>query len=239
VRHNFIDRYANLDSPLHALEARTKIIGFLAFIAAALWVPAGQSGFLVAYFFIAAVLVGISQIPLGYIVGRTLIIQPFVLLAAIAAPWTNGFQGARLVTLLMRSMLCLLFLILLTSTTPFAELLRGLRRLGCPRILVLNLGFLYRYLYVITEEVLRMRQARDSRRVGRAPLLAELKLLGSMLGTLLLRSFERAERMYHAMLSRGFSGQFPVLTLRKFTWRDLTFLAGIALLIVLSLGLAN
>ena len=139
----------------------------------------------------------------------------------------------------MRSMLCLLFLILLTSTTPFAELLRGLRKLGCPRILVLNLGFLYRYLYVITEEVLRMRQARDSRRVGRAPLLAELKLLGSMLGTLLLRSFERAERMYHAMLSRGFSGQFPVLTPRKFTWRDLTFLAGIALLIVLSLGLAN
>ena len=230
MRHNFIDRYSNLDSPLHALEARTKIIGLLAFVTAVLWVPAGKSALLVAYLFATAVFIGLSQIPLGYLVGRTLIILPFVLLAAVAAPWTNGFEGARFLALLLRAMLCLLLLLLLTSTTPFGELLRGFRKLGCPRILVLNLGFLYRYLFVFTEEVLRMRQARDCRRVGQAPLLAELRLIGSMLGALLLRSFERAERMHLAMLSRGYSGQFTVLAPRKFTWRDLIFLSGIALL---------
>ena len=76
-----------------------------------------------------------------------------------------------------------------------------------------------------------MRQARDCRRVGRAHAAAEMKLLGSMLGTLLLRSFERAERMYQAMLSRGSSGEFPILAPREFSWRDLAFLAGLAVFI--------
>ncbi len=76
-----------------------------------------------------------------------------------------------------------------------------------------------------------MRQARDCRRVGHAPMRDELKLLGSMLGTLLIRSFERAERMYQAMLSRAYAGEFHALAPRKFTWRDLAFLAGVALVV--------
>jgi cobalt/nickel transport system permease protein len=232
VRHNFLDRYAGLDSPLHALEARTKLVGFLALILGVLWIPAGSNLIFFAYFLLTAVLMGISQIPLGYIVGRTLAILPFVVLAGLAAPWGDHFEGVRLVAIVLRSILSLLFLILLTSTTAFAELLRGLRKLGCPKILVLNLGFLYRYLFVLTEEVLRMRQARDCRRVGRAPALAEFKLLGAMLGTLLVRSFERAERMYQAMLSRGYDGDLRILAPRKFTWLDLGFLAGVALFIV-------
>ena len=232
VRHNFLDRYAGLDSPLHTLEARTKLVGFLALILGVLWIPAGRNLLFFAYFLLTAVLMGISQIPLGYIVGRTLAILPFVILAGLGAPWTDHFEGAKLVAIFLRSILSLLLLILLTSTTPFAELLRGLRKLGCPKILVINLGFLYRYLFVLTEEVLRMRQARDSRRIGRAPAIAEIKLLGAMLGTLLLRSFERAERMYQAMLSRGYDGDVPVLAPRKFTWLDLGFISGVALFIV-------
>jgi cobalt/nickel transport system permease protein len=146
-------------------------------------------------------------------------------------PWRNGSGFAFFSTLLLRSLLCLMILVLLTNTTRFAELLRGLRRMGCPRILVVNLSFLYRYLFVLIEEVMRMRQARDCRRVGRSSMKAELKVLSSMLGTLLLRSFERAERMYQAMLSRGSYGEFPILAPRRFTWRDIAFLAGLALFI--------
>ncbi len=228
MKHNFIDRYANLDSPLHLLEARTKILGFTALIVAVLWIPAGKDFAFFAYFFLTAILMGISQIPLTYIVGRTLVILPFIVLAGLAAPW-RGIAG--LSTLFLRAILCLMILIVLTNTTRFVELLRGLRKLGCPRILVLNLSFLYRYLFVLTEEVMRMRQARDCRRVNRAPMKAELRLLGSMLGTLLIRSFEHAERMYQAMLSRGYSGEFQVLAPRRFSWRDLFFLAGVAFVI--------
>jgi cobalt/nickel transport system permease protein len=231
VKHSFIDRYSNLDSPLHILEARTKLVGFTALIVAVLWIPAGDDFAFFAYFFLTAILMGISQIPLAYIVGRMLMILPFIVLAGLAAPW-RGMAG--LSTLFLRAILCLLILIVLTNTTRFVELLRGLRKLGCPSILVLNLSFVYRYLFVLTEEVLRMSQARDCRRVGRAPMGAELRLLGSMLGTLLIRSFERAERMYQAMLSRGYSGQFQVLAPRRFTWRDLLFLAGVALVIAVT-----
>ncbi len=234
MKHSFIDRYAGLDSPLHLLEARTKIIGFTALIAAVLRIPPGKPHLFFAYFFLTAIFMGISQIPLAYIIGRSLVILPFVLLAGLATPWRDGPGLAFFSSVFLRSLLCLMILILLTNTTRFSELLRGLRRMGCPRILVVNLSFLYRYIFVLIEEVQRMRQARDCRRVGRSSTRAELKLLGSMLGTLLLRSFERAERMYHAMLSRGSSGEYPIYAPRSFTWRDLAFLAGLALFIVLT-----
>jgi len=231
MRHNFIDRYAALDSPLHVLEPRTKLLGFTALIVAVLCIPLDKGRLFIAYFFAAAILMGISQIPLGYILGRTLVILPFIVLARLAAPW-KGYAGIGF--LFVRAVLCLMMLILLTNTTRFVELLRGLRKLGCPQILVMNLGFLYRYLFVLTEEAMRMKQARDCRRVGRAPFREELKILSSMMGTLLIRSFERAERMHSAMLSRGYTGDFPVVSPKKFSWHDFLFLDGVTLFIALT-----
>ncbi len=228
MRHNFIDRYAGLDSPLHILEPRTKLLAFTALIIAVLSIPMGSGPLFFAYFFATAILMGVSQVPLGYIVGRTLVILPFIVLASLAVPW-KGYVG--LGALFVRAILCLILLILLTNTTRFVELLRALRKFGCPQILVVNLGFLYRYFFVLTEEAMRMKQARDCRRVRRAPFREELKILSSMLGTLLIRSFERAERMHFAMLSRGYSGDFPVVSPKKFSWRDLVFLAGVAVFV--------
>jgi cobalt/nickel transport system permease protein len=231
LRHSFIDRYAAFDSPLHILECRSKLIAFAALIIAVLCIPTDSGVLFFAYFFGITILMGISQVPPAFILGRTLVILPFIMLASFAAPW-RGLPGIGI--LFIRAILCLILLILLTNTTRFVELLRGLRKLGCPQILVMNLGFLYRYLFVLTEEAQRMKQARDCRRVGRAPFGQELKILSSMLGTLLIRSFERAERMYGAMLSRGYSGDFPVMEPRKFTWRDLAFLSAVTLFIVLT-----
>jgi cobalt/nickel transport system permease protein len=234
VRHNFIDRYAVLDSPLHTLESRTKLIAFTVLIVAVLCIPI-RSGFLfVLYFFTTAILMGISQIPLNYILGRILIMLPFIVLASLAVPW-QGYQG--LWILFVRATLCLILLILLTNTTRFVELLRGLRKMGCPQILVMNLSFLYRYLFVLTEEAMRMKQARDCRRVGHAPFREEIKLLSSMLGTLLIRSFERAERMHSAMLSRCYTGNFPVVSPKRFSWKDLVFVSGVMLFVALSFHL--
>jgi cobalt/nickel transport system permease protein len=79
--------------------------------------------------------------------------------------------------------------------------------------------------------VMRMRQARDCRRLRRAPPVRELQLLGSMLGTVLVRSFERGDRMYQAMLARSFAGEFRVLDQRRFGWQDLAFLAAVTVVI--------
>jgi cobalt/nickel transport system permease protein len=234
MRHNFIDRYASLESPLHVLEARTKLFAFAALIVAVLSIPMNRGSLFIGYFFATAILMGVSQIPLNYILGRVLLILPFIVLASLAVPW-EGYMGVWI--LFVRAILCLLLLVLLTNTTRFIELLRALRKLGCPQILVMNLSFLYRYLFVLTEEAMRMKQARDCRRVARAPFFEELKVLSSMLGTLLIRSFERAERMHGAMLSRGYTGDFPVVSPRKFSWHDLAFLSGVVLFIALTVYL--
>ncbi len=231
MRHNFIDRYAALDSPLHLLEPRTKLIAFTALIVAVLCIPMSSGSLFIAYFFATAILMGISQVPLNYILGRILVILPFIVLASLAVPW-RGYQG--LWVLFVRAILCLILLILLTNTTRFVELLRGLRKLGCPQILVMNLSFLYRYLFVLTEEAMRMKQARDCRRVGRAPFREEIKLLSSMLGALLMRSFERAERMHSAMLSRGYAGDFPVVSPKRFSWHDLVFISVVVFFVALT-----
>jgi cobalt/nickel transport system permease protein len=187
-----------------------------------LCIPAGHGFLFFIYSFFIVILMGFSQVPLKYVLGRTFLIMPLILLASLAAPW-RGYWGFG--TLFVRAILCLVLLVLLTNTTRFAELLRGLRKLGCPQILAMNLSFLYRYIFVLTEEAMRMKQARDCRRTARAPFREELKLLSSMLGTLLIRSFERAERMHSAMLSRGYSGDFPVVSPRRFSWHDLVFIS--------------
>jgi cobalt/nickel transport system permease protein len=231
VKHSFVDRYANLDSPLHLLEARTKIVGFSALVFTVLFAHPETLGQFFGFSFLMAILAGISQIPMQYLFGRVLMLLPFVLLAGLALPWQGKVGWTWFLALMFRSMLCLLMLVLLTNTTRFIELLRGLRKLGCPIILVANLSFLYRYIFVLADEVMRMRQARDSRRVGRAAVLRELRTLGSMLGTLLVRSFARADHLYEAMLSRGFHGEFPVADPRKFSWRDFAFISAVALFV--------
>ncbi len=228
VRHNFLDRYAGLDSPLHLLEARSKLLAFTALIVSVLCIPAGRGSLFFVYFFAAAVLMGISQVPLNYIVGRTLLILPFIVLAGLAVPW-DGYTGLGI--LLIRAVLFLILLILLTNTTRFVELLRGLRRLGFPQVITTKLSFLYHNSFVLAEEAMRMKQARGCRRVGRSRFGYELKILSSMPKTLLLRSFERAERMHSAMLSRAFGGDFPVVAPRKFSLQDVAFLCAVGLFI--------
>ncbi len=228
MKHSFIDRYADLDSPLHQLDARTKLIGFTTLIVAVLVIPSGDTFVFFAFFFLAAIFMGISQVPLGYIVGRALVLLPFVVLANLARPWRSGMDFAFLNALVLRSLLSLIVLVLLTNTTRFTELLRGLSRLGFPRVTTLSLGFLYRYVFVLTGELKRMRQARDCRIAGRGTAGVRLKARASMLGILLIRSSERAERMYQAMLSRGYSSDFPVYGSRRFSWKDLVFIAALA-----------
>ena len=147
MRHSFVDRYAQLDSPLHLLEARTKIIGFSALVVAIVSMRTAGIGQYFGFFFLISILAGISQIPMQYVVARTLLLLPFVVLAALAAPWQGGTGWSWFLLLTARSTLSLVILVLLTNTTRFVELLRALRKLGCPRILVANLSFLYRYVF--------------------------------------------------------------------------------------------
>ena len=198
MRHYLLDRYSRLDSPVHRLPAGLKLIAALAMIFCVVLLPAWcLAG-------IAILLAGValaSRVPPGFLARRLLLLEPFVLGVALLALVQPG--GERVFLLIVtKSTLCLFTVVLLSNTTPFAELLAVLRRARFPALLITTLALMYRYLFVLVDETERMRRARACRTFtkGRAALW---KTLGTVIGQLFIRSTERAERIYAAMCARG------------------------------------
>jgi cobalt/nickel transport system permease protein len=120
----------------------------------------------------------------------------------------GGFWGAW--NILVKGTLGVMASAILAATTPVAELLGGLDRLRLPKTLTVIAAFMVRYADVIADEVRRMRIARISR--GHDPRwIWQARAVAASAGTLFIRSYERGERVYLAMVSRGYSGSMPVL----------------------------
>jgi cobalt/nickel transport system permease protein len=134
---------------------------------------------------------------------------------------TASGEGLRaFATIAAKSWLSVQVALLLAYTTPFHDLLDAMRELRLPRILIAIIGFMYRYLAVIGDEAHRLMRARASRSAAVAGARAggsvawRARVTGHMVGSLFLRSYERSERIYAAMLARGFDGTFRHLGLR-------------------------
>ncbi len=127
---------------------------------------------------------------------------------------TISGEGLRMFsTIALKSWISVQAALLLAFTTPFHDLVDGLRQLRLPRIMVAIISFMYRYLSVLAGEATRMSRARASRSAdpdgrGGGSLRWRAKVTGSMVGSLFLRSYERSERVYAAMQARGFEGEF-------------------------------
>jgi cobalt/nickel transport system permease protein len=137
-------------------------------------------------------------------------------------------------TIALKSWVSVQVALLLTFTTPFHDLVDGLRQLRMPRIIVSTISFMYRYIAVLSEEAGRMMRARASRSAdvdghGGGTLVWRMQVVGGMVGSLFIRSYERSERVYAAMQSRGFQGDLKHMhgrPLDSFDWAF--FLAGAA-----------
>jgi cobalt/nickel transport system permease protein len=252
VKHSFIDRYSDLDSFIHKLDPRTKFITSLAFIVLVVLTPIRNWQAFVLYFCLVATCLAISKLPPLYVLRRSLVIFPFVLVIAIFIPFFKPGEVAGsyniwlwqvsvtyegllvLANVVTKAWLCILSLILLSATTKFTDLLKGLKELRMPKIVVLILSFMYRYIFVMVDEVMRMRQARDSRNSGGGK-LRQLKTIGSMIGTLFIRSYERGERIYVAMLARGFDGEIRSLHQLNFRRADAYFGFAFSLVLISSI----
>jgi cobalt ECF transporter T component CbiQ len=145
--------------------------------------------------------------------------------------WTVTVQGSRAALfLLLRVAVSVSLMMLLFLTTPWPRLLKALRSLGCPRILVLLLMMTHRYIYLLLNTASSLFLARKSRKVGPEDWRATHQWLGSLLAALLQKSYHLSQEVYLAMLSRGFRGE-PVLMddfrLRK---PDLVWLAAFAVI---------
>ncbi len=255
MKHSFIDQYSDRDSVLHRLDPRTKFIATFVFILAVALTPPGRWLTFAAFFLLISVLILLSRVPVLYVLKRSLVIMPFVLLIAIFIPFFKEGEVASsyniwlwqisvtygglqvLGNILAKSWLSVLSLILLISTTGITGLLDGLERMRMPRVLIMLLSFMYRYIFILVDEVMRMKQARDSRSFGGSRLW-QIRTIGLMTGTLFIRSYERGERVYTAMLARGFDGHSRMLNRLHWKPADVYFGIGFGLMMVL-VGLFN
>lgn len=201
MRHDFLDRYSRLNSPVHRVSPAAKLLIALSLIVLTVLVPLAAPVYFVALgIFLVGVAV-LSKVPVGFLARRLIFLEPFVLGVAVLAIFQPG-GGKIFATILIKSTLCLFTIILLSNTTPFAGLLRVLRAARVPALLITTLALMYRYLFVLVDELERMQRARASRTFQRRR-LALWKSFGTVIGQLFVRSTERAERIYAAMCARG------------------------------------
>ncbi|MFX1485975.1 MAG: cobalt ECF transporter T component CbiQ [Promethearchaeota archaeon] len=112
---------------------------------------------------------------------------------------------------------------LLILTTSFDKISNAFDRLHFPKTFTLLFDLTLRYIFVIADEALKVSRARDSRTVNKMNLLQRMKSVGTIVTNILRRSYKRAERVYNAMLARGFNGKFRSLTTLRITPKDLAY----------------
>jgi cobalt/nickel transport system permease protein len=240
MKHAFIDQYSDLDSVVHRLDPRTKTLAMLAFVLAVMATPPTAWLSFTLYALLITGLILLARLPPLYALKRSAVVAPFVLMVALSLPFFEGGQVAGscnvgwwqvsvtyagltvLWNVVVKSWLSALSLILLSATTPFPRLLKGLERLGVPQVMVMILSFMYRYIFVLVDEAMRMGRARESRALG-GGWTWQVRTIGNMIGTLFVRSYERGERVYQAMLARGFDGQIRTLDDLRFRKADWCF----------------
>ncbi len=204
-------------SPVHRAPAHLKVAFLVSFMLVVVATPVPWLAAFAAYAGVLAVLVALSGVPALYLARRMVIETPVlvfaVLLPFIATGPTVDLLGLSLSRpglvagggLIVKATLGVLASLLLAATTDPRELLVGLERLRVPTQLVQIMGFMVRYLDVVTDELRRMKTARESRGfTARNP--RHWPVLGRSAGALFIRSFERGERVHLAMISRGYDG---------------------------------
>jgi len=207
-------------SPVHRAPAHLKLVALVAFMLTVVATPREWFWFFAGYLAVLICLIAVSQVPFGYIGKRMVVEVPFVVFAVLMpfiaiGPRVDvlglslsqeGLWGAW--GLLAKGTLGVVASLTLAATTEPRNLLAGLQRLRVPDQLVQIMGFMIRYLDVVTEEMRRMRVARESRGF-RARSVRHWPVVARSAGALFIRSYERGERVHLAMLSRGYTGRLP------------------------------
>jgi cobalt/nickel transport system permease protein len=261
------DRFIQQKSVIHQLDPRVKVVITILFIVSNVLLPDGAwAAFGLGWCLILWINL-LANLPITYAFKRSFIALPFALVAITIVftlpgeaifsfplgPWHLTASDAGLIrfgSIVTRSWLAVQMAILLTGTTQFPDLMHALRHLRVPRLLVAVISFMYRYLFVLAEEARRLLQAREARSARLAPghglnlqkeggsIPWRAKVAGNMVGQLFLRSYERSDRVYNAMLARGYTGHFLTINRHKITPKDCLY-GLLALLVIAGIQLVG
>jgi cobalt/nickel transport system permease protein len=228
-----LDLLSYQDTVVHRLDARVKVAATLVFVFMVISYPKYEVLSLVPFFLFPVLMVSLGDIPALFLVRKVLMVSPFAVFIGILNPvfdpgtvtvlgMTLSAGWVSFLSILVKFALTISAALILIATTSFPGVCGALRRFGVPALFVSQLLFLYRYLFVLLEETLRIVRARELRSFGGRG--REAKVVVRIIGGLFLRTVERAERIYRAMLSRGFAGDIPILRRTVMRASDALFL---------------
>jgi cobalt/nickel transport system permease protein len=260
---HFLDPYQPRDSLFHRLDARVKFLLTLAFIVTTALTPVGAWPVYILLFTLILSVIILSELGVGFVLKRAALAFPFIL-AALPVIFTQGSEPLftiplgpwslsvyqpgleRFFSIALKSWISVQAAIVLASSTPFPDLLVAMRAVRVPRLLVAIFGMMWRYLFVLADEALRLMRARAARsghsdQIGLRPggsLSWRARVTGGMAGSLFLRAIERSDRIYMAMVSRGYDGEVRAAPLPKFSRASQLLLTGGLAALLSLLGLA-
>ncbi|MDF2569575.1 MAG: ecfT 5 [Sporomusa sp.] len=217
----YLDTLAMKRTFIHQLNPTVKLLAALIFILTVTSFPKYEITGLLPFFFFPAALISLGDLPTGPILKRLLLVAPFVVFVGIFNPLLDHTPVATIgsfvitggwisfISITLRLCLTVTTALILVATTGIDALGSALLRIGVPKIIVVQLLFMYRYLHVLLEEFVRSIQAYSLRSFHGDGV--HFKAWGSLLGQLLIRSIDRANRVYQSMLCRGFDGEVRLM----------------------------
>lgn len=236
-----LDDLARQRNAISALHPLVKLLTTVVYITVVVSFGRYEISMLLPFIFFPVIVVAMADLPIAPIIKRIGWVMPLVIGIGIFNPVfdhkTVLFLGLTIsrgwLTFLSISIKCVLTVsagILLVATTGIDRLGSALRMLRIPKIFVLQLLLTYRYISVLGEEASRMARAYSMRAPGQKGI--QRKAWGSFIGNLLLRSYDRAQRVYDSMCLRGFTGEYNTGNVSGIGGKDLTFLLGWSLFFI-------
>jgi cobalt/nickel transport system permease protein len=239
----YMDTLSAQQTPIHQLDPRAKLITSLVFITTVISFGKYEISALIPYFVYPVFLGAMGNIPPVYLLKKLLLVSPFAVMIGIFNPLIDrdilislggiGISGGwvSFVSVLIRFTLTVGVALTLIAVTGFNAVCMALDKLGTPRVFVVQLVFLYRYMFVLVDEAARMVRARSLRTFEGTG--SGIKAYGSLVGHLLLRTMDRAQRVYMAMCCRGFDGEIRILKPLRFGPMEIGFTVGWSALFIL------
>jgi cobalt/nickel transport system permease protein len=237
LHHVVLERWSRGKSILHRRDPRAKIIALLVFLLAVATTPPSAALYMPFYAAIPLAALLIARLPLGGVLRRAAVVLPFCAVFALMSAAAG--DAGRAVALVEKSYLSALAVLAVAGTTPVPLVISGLGSLGAPRYLLLVIQFLYRYLFVISEQAQHMRLAARSRASAGGFRFRRWRLRAATgaLTVLFARSYLRAQGTYRAMLARSFEGRVHLLSTPKFAGGDIALVV-LGILVTLALRVA-
>lgn len=226
------DGVAAPHSWLARMDPLAKLCAALATILVISTLPTGAGWRYPAILVLLICIAAVATVPARYLLRRALAATPFVAMAA-AMPIVSGVPDGAAMALAVgwKAYSAIVLLSLLGATTPIADLIESLRRLGAPRGLALTATLMHRYLNVLLAEWRRIVRARDCRAFGRTR-VRRTRLWANQAAMVFVRGWDRADRVSHAMLARGFRGDFPGTSRSRPPVRDVVLCVALPALVL-------